>query len=261
MNEPATPTAERDVEKGKVMDDLAATKTSALAKYNDFFIGRPGLLPLARHELYTLAGATPGALGYLFRKVLYARLLGACGGGVQWGQRVSLRHPFKMHVGQGTAFDDDCLLDARGVEPGGFVIGEQTLVARNVLIQAKTDGGGVRIGSRCSIGNHCTLTSAGGIEVGDDVLLAAQCYLGGGRYHTDRFDVPMIAQGVYTRGPVVVGDGVWVGAGAKILDGVTVGEGAVIGAGSVVTRSVEPYQIVAGVPARVIGTRKGDQGT
>ena len=46
---------------------------------------------------------------------------------------------------------------------------------------------------------------------------------------------------------------VWIGAGAKILDGVTVGQGAIIAAGAVVTRSVDEWQIVAGVPAKVIG--------
>jgi virginiamycin A acetyltransferase len=55
--------------------------------------------------------------------------------------------------------------------------------------------------------------------------------------------------------PVQVGHGVWIGHGAVILKGVTIGNGAVVGAGSVVTVDVEPYSMVAGVPARVIGFR------
>lgn len=51
---------------------------------------------------------------------------------------------------------------------------------------------------------------------------------------------------------IVVGDDVWIGAGAIILNGVTIGTGAVIGAGSVVTKDVAPYTIVAGNPARKI---------
>jgi acetyltransferase-like isoleucine patch superfamily enzyme len=52
------------------------------------------------------------------------------------------------------------------------------------------------------------------------------------------------------RAPTVLGDHVFVGAGAVILMGVTIGEGAVIGAGAVVTSDVAPYTVVAGVPAR-----------
>lgn len=53
----------------------------------------------------------------------------------------------------------------------------------------------------------------------------------------------------------VIGNDVWIGAGASILRGVTIGDGAVIGAGAIVTKDVEPYSIVAGVPAKKIGQR------
>jgi len=56
-------------------------------------------------------------------------------------------------------------------------------------------------------------------------------------------------------GPVVIGDRVWICYRAVILPGVTIGEGAVIGAGSVVTRNVDPYTIMAGAPARKVGDR------
>jgi len=56
-------------------------------------------------------------------------------------------------------------------------------------------------------------------------------------------------------GDVLIGDRVWIGYRAIVLPGVTIGEGAVVGAGAVVTRDVEPYAIVAGNPARKIGSR------
>jgi acetyltransferase-like isoleucine patch superfamily enzyme len=61
--------------------------------------------------------------------------------------------------------------------------------------------------------------------------------------------------GLGTRGPIVVGHDVWIGARAIIMSGVTVGNGAVIGAGSVVTKDIPPYAIVAGSPAKVIRYR------
>ncbi len=58
--------------------------------------------------------------------------------------------------------------------------------------------------------------------------------------------------------PCQIGNDVWIAAGVTILRGVTIGNGAVIGAGAVVTKSVEPYSIVAGVPAKKIGQRCND---
>jgi virginiamycin A acetyltransferase len=58
-----------------------------------------------------------------------------------------------------------------------------------------------------------------------------------------------------TKGDVVIGNDVWIGANALILSGVQIGDGAVIGACAVVTKDVEPYAIMAGNPARIIGKR------
>lgn len=58
-----------------------------------------------------------------------------------------------------------------------------------------------------------------------------------------------------SKGPIIVNDDVWIGEGAIIMSGVTIGQGAVIAAGSVVTKDVEPYAIVGGVPAKLISYR------
>lgn len=58
-----------------------------------------------------------------------------------------------------------------------------------------------------------------------------------------------------TKGDVVIGNDCWIGMGAMILSGVTIGHGAVVGAGALVTKSVEPYAIVAGNPCRFIRWR------
>ncbi|MFN8710810.1 MAG: acyltransferase, partial [Planctomyces sp.] len=59
-------------------------------------------------------------------------------------------------------------------------------------------------------------------------------------------------------GDITIGDRVWIGYRALIMPGVNIGEGAVVAAGAVVTRDVEPYTIVAGVPAKKIGDRSRD---
>lgn len=253
---PTEPPADDAVAKAATMDQLSEGGRSALQKYADFFVGKSGPAALLEYELCTVIGSSlPGALGYLARKVLYKRLMGQCGPGVQFGRNVALRHPAKMHIGQGTAIDDDCLLDARGTTAGGFAIGARVLIARACLIQSKSDAGTVDIGDECSIGGQSTITSTGGIRLGRHVLVAGQCYIGGGRYRTENRSLPMMKQGMYSRGPVVIGDDVWLGAGVRVLDGVEIGSGAVIGAASVVTKSVPSGAIAVGTPARVVGNR------
>jgi len=160
-----------------------------------------------------------------------------------------------MELGDRVTIDDNCALDARGAQgPGKYAIGDDTLIARDVLLIVKQ--GHLRIGRNCSIGSQTTLTAVSGIEIGDHAIIAGQCYFGGGRYKTALGAGPMVSQGLQTKGPVKLGDDVWVGAGVRVLDGVTVGDGAILGAGAVVTRDVPANAIVAGTPARVIGMRE-----
>lgn len=110
----------------------------------------------------------------------------------------------------------------------------------------------IRIGNNVRIGPYNTL---GLVDIGDDVLTAQGChFLSGKRHHSfDRTDIPIRAQGgVLER--ITVGSDCWFGAGAMVL--ASVGPGAVVGAGSVVTKPVEPFSIVAGNPARPVGSRK-----
>lgn len=70
-----------------------------------------------------------------------------------------------------------------------------------------------------------------------------------------RTDIPMNRQGI-TTAPIHIGDDVWIGHGVAILKGVTIGNGAIVAAGAVVNKDVAPFDIVGGVPARVLGNRK-----
>jgi acetyltransferase-like isoleucine patch superfamily enzyme len=95
------------------------------------------------------------------------------------------------------------------------------------------------------------------LEVGADTMLAAQCYVGGGRYKVlGRTDVP-IADQPEPRLGVVIEDDCWLGAGVIVVDGVRIGRGSVVGAGAVVTRDVEPYSVMIGIPAKKVAMRGG----
>ncbi|MBM0233468.1 acyltransferase [Micromonospora sp. STR1_7] len=98
------------------------------------------------------------------------------------------------------------------------------------------------------------------IRIGDNVMFGPEVTIRGGNHRIDQVGLPMIAvrkqpgDDTQDRG-VTIGDDVWVGTRAVILHGVTIGRGAVIGAGAVVTRSVPPYAVAAGNPARVVRLR------
>lgn len=243
-----------DPPKDRVIETLSGDG-SALRKYQTFFIGSMGMGRLLRYEVAMLVAAdTRGALGYVLRKFLFPGLFASVGKGVQFGRNLSLRCPFFIELGDRVAIDDNCALDARGTRgPGGFSIGSETLVARDVVLVVKQ--GYLRIGRNCSIGSQTTMSAVSGIEIGDDCIIAGQCYFGGGRYRTELGAGPMVRQGLRTKGPVVLGDDVWVGAGATVLDGVRIGSGAIVGAGAVVTKDVPENAIVGGCPANVIGYR------
>lgn len=87
--------------------------------------------------------------------------------------------------------------------------------------------------------------------MGPDVMIISRSH------GFDRTDVPMYRQVEADPKPVVIEDDVWIGARAILLPGVTIGEGTIVGAGSVVTKSVLPYSIVAGNPARIVRSRVG----
>jgi acetyltransferase-like isoleucine patch superfamily enzyme len=241
-------------QKDRVVDTLSS-EDSALGKYQDFFVGRRDLGSFLRYEATTFFFADlRGGIGYLARKKLYPSLFAKAGSGLNFGRGISLRCPSRMTLGDQVTIDDNVSLDARGARDAeGFVIGPRTLIARDVVIVVKQ--GYLRIGPDSSIGSQTTLSAVSGIEIGSHAIIAGQCYFGGGRYKTELGAGPMVEQGLKTKGPVILGNDVWVGAGVRVLDGVTVGDGAILGAGSVVIGDVPENTIVGGVPARVIGTR------
>jgi acetyltransferase-like isoleucine patch superfamily enzyme len=107
-------------------------------------------------------------------------------------------------------------------------------------------GNNVMIGTRVSV-HHC--------DIGNDVFISEGTHLlGGSKYHhIERTDIPIIRQqGQMKR--IRIGNDVWIGVNSIIME--DIGDGAVVGAGSVVTRRVEPYSIVAGNPARLIRKRR-----
>ncbi len=111
----------------------------------------------------------------------------------------------------------------------------------------------IAIGSRTSIGRNCLLDGRGGITLGRNVNISSFTLLITGTHDVHSQDVFLASYR-----PIVVGDRAWIATRATVLGGVTIGEGAVVAAASLVSRDVEPFTIVAGVPARPIGKRSAE---
>jgi len=113
----------------------------------------------------------------------------------------------------------------------------------------------ISIGQRVSINDNVFINGYGGVEIGDDSGIAYGTALISEDHQIDDLEVPIREQ-PKTPGKITIKNNVWVASNCTILKGVTIGEGSVVAAGSVVTRSVPPYSIVGGNPARVIRTRR-----
>ena len=237
----------------RAQDQLFAKGTSAREKYAALVIGKTDFGSLLKYELIvTLSQGCPGALGLALRKTLYPSLLGSCGRNVVFGQNVVLRHPHKIHVGDDVVIDDNCLIDAKGESNAGIRIGSGVFVGRNSILSCKN--GDIELANGANVGFNCEIFSASRVRIGANVLMAAYSYVIGGDHDFSDASRPVLEETRRSAG-VTIGDGAWIGAGAKILDGVTVGEGAVIGAAAVVREDVGPRSVAVGIPARVVSTR------
>jgi acetyltransferase-like isoleucine patch superfamily enzyme len=107
----------------------------------------------------------------------------------------------------------------------------------------------VTIGDHCSLTTPLFLNASAAIRIGNRVVIGHHVMIVTDSHHMD--DPAQRGGERYAR-PVVIEDGVWIGARATILAGVTLAQGSVVAAGSVVTRDVAPHTLVGGVPARVL---------
>ncbi len=186
--------------------------------------GRAGLI-----ELYGRFAAGDGVVDTLMRKAIWQALARSCGEGLQVAGGAGFKHPETFDIGS------------------GVFIGAQA------YIQGRYDG-------TCKIGNNVWIGPMAYFDARDLVIEDSVGWGPGakvlGSTHTALpVDVPIIRTDLEIR-PVRIGAGADIGTNATILPGVSIGEGAIVGAGAIVVSDVEPYSVVAGVPAKFIRWRK-----
>lgn len=136
-----------------------------------------------------------------------------------------------------------------GLRMCGAKIAPNALIHRRLWVLSPWK---LRIGQSSVVGDHAILDARGGLTIGRNVNLSTRVAIWTGQHD---YQSPDFA---YVDAPVRIEDYAWISFRATILPGVTIGEGAVVAACALVTKDVEPYTMVAGVPARAIGTRTRD---
>ena len=248
----------KKVDQNTLHEQLTDSSKSAFARYQDLALGTKSIWYLIKFELITLlASWVPGAVGLVLRKFFYPFILGSVGSNVVFGQGVTIRHGLKIAIGDNVIVDDGAVLDAKGDSNQGITIGADTIISRNAILSCKN--GDIKVGRHCTVGIS-TLVHAMqdcNVTIDDDVLIGAFCYfIGSGAYGIDELDTPFKKQGMYPEGGITVAQNVWFGSNVQVFDGVNIGTGCIVGASTVVNKSVADYDVVAGVPMKVLKSRK-----
>ena len=122
-------------------------------------------------------------------------------------------------------------------------------VGSNVAIDPRTflwSAARVSIGNNVQINGYTFVYGRGGVEIGDGVMIGANCVISSVSH-----PVAIAERSTMTEAKVKIGARVWLGASVVVLPGVEIGENSVVAAGSVVTKSLPPNVVAAGVPAEV----------
>ncbi|MFZ2890855.1 acyltransferase [Sulfuricurvum sp.] len=208
-----------------------------------------GILDIVK---YLFAKLYPG----IFKFIFYKFLLKKCDGLFIVGSRTKIVFKNKLSVGKNCYIADDCYINCLSKQ--GVILGDRVTIREKAWLQITSDlsnlGEGIMIDSNVYIGPNAILGAAGllhiksGNQIGANVQFIAENHIFEDGNHS------IAEQGTIRKG-IIVEENCWIGNNAIILDGVKIGEGSVIGAGSVVTKSIEPFSIAVGNPAKVIKKR------
>ncbi len=153
-------------------------------------------------------------------------------------------------MGKGTLF-----ASVREIQGGERIfLGERNAFGRWTRLGAWGEGT-IKVGNDCHFGDLNFLSASHEVSIGNNLLTGSNVLIvdnDHGNATWRDMQIPPIQRELVCKGPVRIGDNVWLGNNVCVLSGVSIGDGAIVGANSVVTRDVPAYAVVGGVPARLI---------
>lgn len=173
------------------------------------------------------------------------------------GRRVKIEHASHIRADGGLTLGDGVRINA--LSKGGVTFGNNVSVGAGSIIECtgviRELGESITIGNHVGFAQNIFISVRGPVEIGDDCIFGPNVSIFSEEHSFSDPNTPIRLQGA-TRKGIRIGRDCWFGANAIVLDGVSIGDGCVVAAGTVVNKDVEPYSIVGGVPARVIGSRR-----
>lgn len=188
------------------------------------------------------------------RNKYYTTQLKSMGSNVKFGVGVKIVNPQYISIGDNVVISDHATIIARG--PGGITIGSNVCINDRVYLDSEREDGYITVGDYVYIGTGTTLFGHFGLEIGEHSLLAQNITI---TPYSHKFEDPndyIINQGGHSR-KVTIGRDVYLGMNVCVLYSADVCDGSIVGSGSVVVKTVPPYSVAVGNPAKVIRERKG----
>jgi len=187
---------------------------------------------------HTLLCYFPGKLGCYLRYSIYKRRFISCGKRISIPQAVFFKGFKNIELGENIWF-------------GPF----NSIFADSITNEAR-----IKIGNNVSFNCNVMVNAdvRGTIIIEDNVLIGPNVVIRASGHRYEDIDMPIREQG-HRKGRIVIKSGVWISANAVILPNVIVGRGSIVGAGAVVAKDVNDFEIVGGVPAERIGSRVRNQ--
>ena len=207
---------------------------------------------IGQELLVTFISGIKGALGLFLRCGLYPMVLKDIDRTAVVGASVTLRCPNQLRLGRNVIIDDYVQLIGNSSSRYSIDIDDDAFIRSYAMLNAGPPDGYIRLGKNSGIGQSTIIYGNGGVEIGNNVMVAGQCFIVASSHRFDEHDKPIKEQGHSAKG-IQIGNNVWIGAGAKILDGVTIEDNAIVAANAVVNKDVMSGSIVGGIPAQTIG--------
>lgn len=162
------------------------------------------------------------------------------------GRKTRITHCSHISCGKNVKFED--FAEIHGLCSEGLVFGDNVTISRGVMIRPSSYYGGdfgigLTMGNNSSIGPYGYIGCSGKITIGSNVMFGPKCSLFAENHIFSDTKKTIKSQGVNQKG-ITIEDDCWIGSNVVILDGVTIGKGSVIGAGTLVTKDIEPGTIV-----------------